>query len=732
MTLDGSGVKKDSVFRPRARIMKTLGEELISSDSVALIELVKNSFDADATHVHIRFIGPLLRGRGAIEVFDDGTGMDIDTIRRIWMEPATPSKKILRTSPSGRRVLGEKGIGRFAAARLATYTELISKRSGDQYEAHAEVDWSQFDDNEKYLDEVEILTENRAVSDALGNFFNVKDVSDTNAKKNIHGTCLRMNGLKNDWSEANFQDLRRALSRLISPFSGFKDFSIKLDASDQFERFSEDIGPPEVVKFPHYIVSGEVDSLGEYAINYSVERSGTHEKLVGKLKNFNGTWLLGESNTALSGQSEPKCGPLKIELRVWDRDDLGNIVQITGASISNIRRELDLYAGINIYRDGFRVLPYGEPNNDWLRLDIRRVQNPSLRLSNNQILGYISIGANENPELKDQSNREGLRESDAKQDLMQIMIAVLSHLEAIRKKSRREDSTPVGRDQSGGGLFAKPDLSSFSAHLKESHPADVETQQLIKQIEDNFTIQLDEIKKTVARYHGLVTLGQLIDMLLHQGRQPLSKIVAESTLGKEDLEDHGLAENPILAKLHGRFEKIRTQSAVLDGVFHRVEPFGGRKRGRPGQLYLEKILSDAIDIFADKIEKLGVVIFRPSTSTLVTVDPAELQEVFVNLIQNSLYWLASVEKEKRKIAVQITRTEASVVEIIFADSGPGISDEFKEVIFDPYFSTRPDGTGLGLAVCGDIIRDYYGGSLSLLDTNKLGGAAFQIILRKRV
>jgi C4-dicarboxylate-specific signal transduction histidine kinase len=447
---------------------------------------------------------------------------------------------------------------------------------------------------------------------------------------------------------------------------------------------------------------------------------------------IDGGWVLSDSDGEPGMGEAPHCGPLEIELRVWDRDDLGNVVQITGTSISNVRRELNEYAGINIYRDGFRVLPYGEPNNDWLRLDLRRVQNPTLRLSNNQVLGYIAISADRNPELKDQSNREGLRENQAKDDLDQIMVAVLARLEAIRRAARRPDVQKKEKKSDERGLFAAPDFSTISAHLRDSHPTDFASQELVQKIADDFTDKLDQIKKVVARYQGLVTLGQLIDMVLHQGRQPLAKISSEAALGKEELEDNGLSNNPLLRKLSGRLEKIVTQSAVLDGVFRRVEPFGGRKRGRPKQLYLEKIIGDSVDIFKEKLDKLGVQTYLPSTQTLVTVDASELQEVFVNLIQNSLYWLGTVDKHQRKISIQVDRPEVGVVEIIFADSGPGIPPKYREIIFDPYYSTRPDGTGLGLAVCGDIIRDYYGGSLALLHKHKLGGAAFQIILRKRV
>ncbi|MEN1543691.1 ATP-binding protein, partial [Pseudomonas aeruginosa] len=119
--------------------------------------LVKNAYDADASEVLVKFVGPLKQGEGSIHVIDNGKGMDRSTVERAWMEPATPSKVKNKVSESGRRVLGEKGIGRFAASRLADELELVSRRRGGAEEVRAVFDWTQFDDEEKYLDEVRVL-----------------------------------------------------------------------------------------------------------------------------------------------------------------------------------------------------------------------------------------------------------------------------------------------------------------------------------------------------------------------------------------------------------------------------------------------------------------------------------------------------------------------------------------------------------------------------------------------
>jgi C4-dicarboxylate-specific signal transduction histidine kinase len=114
------------------------------------------------------------------------------------------------------------------------------------------------------------------------------------------------------------------------------------------------------------------------------------------------------------------------------------------------------------------------------------------------------------------------------------------------------------------------------------------------------------------------------------------------------------------------------------------------------------------------------------------VDQAEIQEVIINLLQNSLYWLRRVPKDGRQIAVRVRRKDPDQVEILFSDSGPGVEPEFRERIFDPYFSTKPDGVGLGLTIAGEIVSEYYAGELELLEGGPLPGAAFHITLCRRV
>jgi signal transduction histidine kinase len=737
-----------AALRPRARLLRTLGEELISNEVVAVIELVKNAYDADATRVLIRFVDPLEPGKGRIEVMDNGHGMELKTVQTVWMEPATPSKRKneRRSEKFKRRYLGEKGIGRFASSRLANELEVISRRDGTPKEVYAIFDWRQFEDENKYLDQVLVLwAEQKPKEICAGGTIELLWKSEKKlppAHKLGHGTILRMSGLKQKWEVKQLENLRRGLARLISPkvAKDEEEFEVEVDLPAEFSQFSSKVEPPQILKHPHYVVRGSVSADGSFQLTYKVLAEDIEKVSKGRflrVKDAKGRLEVrgveDEKDAKDDKSSESmaiECGPFDIELRVWDRDELGNVVQKTHSTLQDVRRDLDAVAGINIYRDCFRVLPYGEPQDDWLRLDLRRVQNPTLRLSNNQIYGVVHISADGNPHLHDQSNREGLDENRALDDLRGVMTEVLSRLETMRYKARPRATGKGGKPV--GGLFAGFDFKPLTDYIAKQLPDDKNAKELVEKTEQAFGGQLKEIQTVLARYQRLATLGQLIDHVLHEGRQPIASINNEAELGLSDTQRAEQLGRELVSRLSGRFKTIRKQGDVLAIAFRRMEPFGGRRRGRPAQLYLEEIVRDAFAVFAEDIERLKVKTAIPHTKTLVRIDPAEMQEVIINLLQNSLHWLEQVNEAKREVAVKVERKGPEHIDILFSDSGPGVPPENRELIFEPYFSPKPDGVGLGLSIVGEIVTDYYGGSLELLERGPLKGANFLITLRKRV
>ena len=343
--------KNTSILRPRARIIRTIGEELISDDKVALLELVKNSYDADASIITIKITGrvviekdgkkeikKIIKEGGSITIYDDGCGMSLTTIKEAWMEPATISKKKVKQSPAKkRRYTGEKGIGRFASAKLSTNLQIISKITDDN-EVIVDFNWKDFDNNDIYLDEVKCKWEVREPVEYLGN---------------SHGTKLILTNLHSDWDEEKIRQFRIALQRLINPVSPVLDFLIELDLPKDFDSYTGTIEPPESLKRPNYSIKGTIDKDGLPSITFTSKKKG-ESKLIDFV-------LLKKDEKFLTGSFD-------FDFRVWDLDpeSLDELAKETDTKRKYIKDALKEIAGISIYRDSFRVLPYGDPKFDWV------------------------------------------------------------------------------------------------------------------------------------------------------------------------------------------------------------------------------------------------------------------------------------------------------------------------------------------------------------------------------
>ena len=254
------------VFRPRARLIKTIGEELISNDNVAITELVKNSYDAGSPIVDITFTGNVKEkeitkrvGRkeiterqhyiekenATIIIYDQGKGMDFETILHAWMEPATNYKKKEENRNTNRKFSGEKGIGRFASAKLSSKLELITKQENDN-EIVVWFDWNDFSNEETYLDNVKVNWVIRPATE-------IKE----------HGTILKLTNLSDDWDEDKIGEMRVALSRLLNPIVPNEDFLISINLPNLIGKsLSGIIERPETLNRPNYFIKGSVSKEG--------------------------------------------------------------------------------------------------------------------------------------------------------------------------------------------------------------------------------------------------------------------------------------------------------------------------------------------------------------------------------------------------------------------------------------------------------------------------------------
>jgi signal transduction histidine kinase len=734
-------------LRPRARLLRTLGNDLISSDKVALIELVKNSYDADANTVIIRFHGPLEEGSGRIEIWDDGHGMDVSTLQRSWLDIATDTKRRKPKSDGGRRVLGEKGIGRLAAARLGSELMLVT-RMADVSEVKLLIDWTQFDREDAYLDEIEVAWElgNPEFFSEHGSASEVFSDSVSETWQRGHGTLLQMDKLTHTWAKEDFVELRTALTRLIRPRPIAKtapeepsadgmevtapDFQILIEllsVPEELQGFSGPVDTSADLRTPHYRLSGFVDQYGSATLHYLQQDPPIDEDLETKL-----LWN--------NDKRAPNAGPFDFEINVWDRDKDAIQRTLEAASpdgptptskdLKGFRETLDDVAGVSIYRDGFRVLPFGESGDDWLGLDLRRVQSPTRRLSNNQIIGHVFIGADTNGGLKDQSNREGFLAGLSYSDLQTLVRAALNELETRRYTARHPEKPPTEKK---GGLFERFDLGEIRNALSVSYPGDTRLIGLIDEKNRDIQEGVTEVQQVLSRYSRLATLGSLVDRVLHEGRTVVTRLKNIARFGKRDLDKATLPVEEKVTIAQDSMEQTAVQAQVLSSIFNQIEPFGGRKRGRPKETRTHDVIKNAIAIMQVEADDRGVELLAGEDDFTTRLDEAEVLTVLVNLIQNAIYWTATQTKNvERKILIGARSNDDSSLTFAVSDSGPGVPDDLRAHIFDPYFSSKPEGVGLGLSIVGNLVEDIYGGELTLVNKGPLDGATFEATFRRRV
>lgn len=709
-------------LKPRARLIRTIGDELISNDTIAIIELVKNSYDANSDIVTIEITGEVTTKEvvdnktkdittvyqinsgmdSSMSISDEGDGMSLDIIKNVWMEPATVFKLLNKNSNNSRKYTGEKGIGRFASAKLAKHLEIIT-RPFNQNEVVAKFNWDEYS-ADKYLEDV---TNEWVERNPL-----------KIAKK---GTILKMDHLLSDWDEDRLQNLRVELSKLISPFAENIDFLIDLKLPIELSHLSGIIEPIETLNFPNYYIKGKINSNGVpsellyFSDKNNAESNIIDEKIINEFSRINSS----------------EIGEFSFYFKVWNRDSNAleelakNLKETTKKDIklSRIRTDLNDLSGISIYRDNIRVMPYGTKNNDWLRLDLRRVNNPTLRLSNNQIVGYISISLDKNPHFKDQSNREGIIDSAYFEQIKNYIKLILNELEIRRYQERPRDEETTQRSN---GLFDNLNMSELIAFVQaDKYQKDKELHAIITKKDKVIKQDVAKIKEITASYSRLATFGLLLDRFIHDGNQYIAKI--------------NLKMSMINKKSSNLPEELKENMAQLDNtcndlaaMISRITPFCGRKRGRPQKVILEDVIANHFKIEHSELSKHQIKYILPDSITTTTVDPTEISEILINLISNSIYWLGNVNDRQRIIEVQIeTKKENNEVSIIFSDNGPGVGNDLSKSIFDPYFSTKPDGYGLGLSTIGEIVSQY-GGDFNLLQEGPQPGATFEILLRKRV
>jgi signal transduction histidine kinase len=683
-------------FQVHPRVFAALGEDLVTNDVVAVLELVKNSYDAMATRVDVTFAQHARHGL-YLEIKDNGVGMNRDTIERAWCVVATPYRKdnpIVSKGERTRRAAGEKGLGRLSAARLGTNLRMVTKGDSGRIWT-VKLDWRTLA-KAKSLDSCFV----RCVP-----YRRASPFEDT-------GTRIRIYRLHSDWSGDQVSDLQDALARLISPFSAVKDFGIQLTAppAEGGRVLSTEITAPEFLKHPPYAVRGVVTGDGEVKARYEFKPIGRRGPRSSPVRM---TWKDIRKTSDITDKLSREvagCGPFEFEIRAWDigSDDTREVADHFEVAKGNVRKAIRAHKGISVYRDAILVLPKSDENRDWLGLDLRRVSRVGTRLSTNQIVGYVSITAEKNPEIEDTSDREGLARNAAVLAFQEILKAIITALESQRDEDRLKPGDEVKLQALLDGVSADDLVEEVSAIAEEGGTAR-EVLVRVQGFSAKLELVREALKARLVYYSRLATVGTIAQMLVHEIRNRTTAIgrFLRTARGSEWMaeQDRELRDQLALAgDSVNSLEKLADTFAPLASR--------GFKRGRRDSI-LEESMSRCIALLGLENGRHNIRIDYPtSTQTRVAVDPGELDAVVLNLLTNATHW-AQEGSGKPRIEIKVRRTlSGERVRVTINDSGPGVVLEDAQKIFLPGVTRKTGGIGMGLTVAAEIISEH-GGQLGL-------------------
>lgn len=726
-------------FKVDARALISLGRESIKDHTTALIELVKNAYDADAENVEVEIVSEDNPLSDFVRISDDGLGMASDDIDKKWLRIGFSEKRQNKVSAKGRRETGEKGIGRLSSDRLGAVLQLRSKGAHTPA-VGVEVNWDDFDTDEAELGSVPIseLAQPNPV------------LSKRNPESRQHnGTEIIIKSLRQRWIDSDLATLATELSTLVPASSGKNAFQIwlKTRASDQFIKMESVFdGQAELLFTSNFDSKGTLN----YQVTAKPEQGSMSRNIV-------------KSGKVPWNQLVPSTLGAKFDL---GRTDvrlgffLRASVSLSGSlTLTKLREYLDAEGGIRIYRDGIRVKPYGDPlhaEGDWLGLANRKASNPAgagrsdFRISTNQLVGSVLIGRDTNPKLTDSSAREGLIHSDSFSSLKSAVFGCVELLETIYheqyvklKNAQAEppDEKPqlpmvvseikstlseLSKDLATASKAATSDKFTASAVFKNS----LERLELVVEKVAKAEKEIEEMASQNTIYRGLATVGISAAVFGHETESSLAQAKLSTTTARrflsiknpnlpEAIDELGKAEKAIgKVELWGQFAIVRMKKDK-------------RKRTRVDlSKLLTGIVTEIRPLFAASKIELEVSIDK---SVELRAFPMDIESLTLNLLTNAFH-AASRSARNRKVVVAMNlvgKGTNQTVRIVVADSGPGITKEHLNRIWEPLFSTkvddggRPIGTGLGLTIVRSIAKDM-GASAVAIPKGALGGASFEI------
>jgi len=770
-------VRKTLNFKTNTLLKNLVGKDLINDDNIAIVELVKNAYDADAENVLVRFEGFSTKGKTSaasrLVIADRGCGMSLDDIRDKWLNIAYSEKK-LAPQENGAYLAGNKGIGRFSCDRLGEQLDLLTRAKGGDL-LHLKINWPDFEvegEVERTIQQINLVVTDITNVDAA----NLAGLTTFPAQ----GTVLVISNLRSEWDRNKLFELKDSLERFINPNQLFlrNKFRIDFQAPD-FKDEEKGKDYPEKINVE---IKNQIFEKLEFNSTYIDTRISPEDKTITTELHHDGepVFKLVEKNV-----SYPLLRDARVVVYYLNPYKKSYFKRQTGV------RAVD-FGSIFLFLNGFRIAPYGDRGDDWLGLDVRKTQGKARHLSSREIVGRIEIKGSEE-QFKPISSREGLKKTDAVIQLKEkFFIDVLRKLERFVVDGLNWDSVP---DSLRHTIAKSEGLDWKDTHEQYSESRERKNQRIALTImtlvgaspeqtisfwfnpsllEDVYQTRTEEVKSLLAEIEGIDP--EKVDADLKRGLSKVRSLIAEKEQDAKAAKSEAAELRVTASKLRAEKDTYQAQTLFLQSIssldakelvaFHHqivhdssiIGNYIGRSikvlQKAPGGKevlgFLEKaaLANSRITAVAQFATKAN---FRAGIAKESTDLPAFLEQYITNVAQDFVATNLKVEVENKireKFEIKISRIEMSILvdniisnadkadaknlkvkitkiggntlRISFIDNGNGLSAKLDKP--DSMFGmgvTTTSGSGLGLYHAREIVGRF-GGKITAIPQQPKG------------
>ncbi|MDR0822167.1 MAG: hypothetical protein LBN20_00090, partial [Endomicrobium sp.] len=382
---------------------------------------------------------------------------------------------------------------------------------------------------------------------------------------------------------------------------------------------------------------------------------------------------------------------------------------------------------VYLYRDNVRVYPYGEPDDDWLQIDVKRgTISTGGFFSNKQLVGEISITQKGNPELKDKTNREGLIEKgNATKDFITLIQTFLSYIRRHHFEQYRQSIKSKTQNKKEQDILRKKIVDAGFKKLRVAVKDYKKLQSIVNEIEKDYAVEKGYLVKRAETTEELAGVGLSVETASHDIMAMLEKVISNLDSLINDLLSATDIDKDVLLK---ELQSARGGLGFVQAQLKDIQLLFKSSKQKRKAIRIKEIVLKVKQIYQRilKKENISIDIRHMGSPLIAKTTDAVLLQLIINLMDNSIFWLKQVNTSNKRIEILLDGDRGNM---IFSDNGPGINKDDAPYIFEAFYSGKgQEGRGLGLYIARRLLerQDYSINLAEISSEKKLSGANFVV------